>query len=85
MQVASNRSPFASGKADEPWLLWQKREAVDDLPPEHESRPRTMYEEHKQTSVHEMTFPIQRNQYHAIIGRMKQAKKQTGSFSTWTP
>ncbi len=92
MQSACTRSPFSSSNGDVPWSVWEKREHVAEL----QSSPKTdsgtvkvqetsMPNVQKPTLAQQGAPTIRRGQYQSVVGKMIDAKKQTGAYSAWTP
>lgn len=85
MQSATT-SPFAC-ISDDPWILWEKKVRVDFLREEHEDRQEEISAQLDSTSDSlDYVMPVlqvQRTQYHSVLSRMKQASRNTGSFSNW--
>lgn len=85
MREASAESPFSAATRQERqarWLLWQQRsvaaEAADhDVPQErHTQQPAYVQEPAPAT--------IRHSRYDAVIRRMQDAKRQTGTYSAWS-
>lgn len=85
MQSATT-SPFAC-ISDDPWILWEKKERLDFLREENENRQDEIAVQLDSTfDALDNVMPasqVQRTQYHSVLNRMKQACRNTGSFSNW--
>lgn len=85
MVNASTTSPFATTE-DVPWILWQQQTSVNALQEEKQTDGRSVFEE--EPAVTQEYLPqrqpvIQRMQYNAVLNRINQAARRTGSFSAW--
>lgn len=88
---AAETSPFVRLTEDQPWILWEKKTEVTALLPKEQTDARSVLEERQhmyseigpEPPVIPPVQPIQRKQYNAILSRIDQASRKTGSFSAW--
>ena len=92
MSNACTTSPFAvKQETESPWVTWQKSEAVTRLREKQQACFPAVLEEDEQISVAEgdnqpqlsRSPRITRMQYNAVLSRINQAQRRTGSYSAW--
>lgn len=94
MTQAYFTSPFCpASENDEPWTLWEKQSSVTALGLPEETDRRfdndddcsiaAAVQGNKPLTQHTNRPVIQRMQYNAVLDRMNQAVRKTGSFSAW--
>ena len=71
-----------------PWILWRQQEGAvalssQILPEDSVSTSSSSGADVPMTDY--STQPIRRAQYHSIVKRIDQAKKQSGQYSSWKP
>ncbi len=91
LQEVRGVSPFLSEKSEQPWSIWTKQHSVMELQRREESRTctsseidDTVEESGKMIPVEYVPMQINRNQYHAVIGKLRQATSKASDFKTWT-
>ncbi len=89
MRNASEVSPFSMHQEDAPWFLWQKKTPVTYLAPREETDSRSEnsgvneIEQANTPPVQPMLPAIQRKQYNAVMNRIDQASRMTGTYAQW--
>ncbi len=90
MQNACNTSPFLKQEEALPWFLWQRKIPADDLTPREQTDSRFVLEMERddpptKPPVQPGILTIQRRQYNAVLSRMDQASRKTGTYANWSP
>jgi len=91
MRPASVISPFSASDDFGDWVHWRKDQPLSSLQYERQTDRRYSNEDTKTDERAELTsmplpyiMPIQRPQYNALLDRFSNARKHSGTFSTWT-
>ena len=82
MKNVEVRSPFADKMAEE-WIIWCGKAPLSMLKQEKQTEGRSDLMKEEAPRITESAYVPQTNRYKAVMSRINQASRKTGSFSAW--